>query len=117
MASEEETADWHTLGDYIRAQRELARLSIRQMAALAKISNPYLSQIERGVYKPSAEVLKSIARALDLSAETLYEQAGLLDEESRERMPRVEEAIRLDPRLSTEQKQALITVYRQFAGE
>lgn len=116
MASEEDPADWRALGDYIRAQRELAHLSIRRMADLARISNPYLSQIERGVYKPSAEVLKNIARALDLSAETLYAHAGLLDQESIERAPSVEEAIRLDPSLSGEQKEALLNVYRQFVG-
>ena len=116
MATREERAEWSALGDFIRAQRELARLSIRQMAGLAKISNPYLSQIERGVYKPSADVLKNIAHALDISAETIYAQAGLLDESSDDSTPRVEEAIRLDPRLSSEQKQALINVYRQFSG-
>ncbi len=117
MARREERAEWPGVGDFIRAQREFARLSIRQMASLAKISNPYLSQIERGVYKPSAEVLKNIAQALHISAETLYAHAGLLDEESSERTPSVEEAIRLDPRLSSEQKGALISVYRQFAAE
>lgn len=117
MATREERAEWPAVGEFIRTQRELARLSIRQMAELAKISNPYLSQIERGVYKPSAEVLKNIARALDISAETLYAQAGLLDGDSKESTPRVEEAIRLDRRLSSEQKEALINVYRQFSGQ
>ena len=71
---------WRSLGDFIRSQRELANLSMRQLAEIAKISNPYLSQVERGLYKPSADVLKSIANALHISAETMYTQAGLLDE-------------------------------------
>ena len=71
------------LGEFIRTQRELANLSLRQLADLAKVSNPYLSQVERGLYKPSAEVLKQIAKALHLSAETFYHQAGLLDEDVR----------------------------------
>ena len=71
---------WRSLGDFIRGQRELANLSMRQLAEIAKISNPYLSQVERGLYKPSADVLKSIANALHISAETMYAQAGLLDD-------------------------------------
>ena len=105
------------LGEFIRAQRRLAHLSLRQMADMARISNPYLSQVERGVYKPSAEVLKNIARALDISAETLYAQAGLLDGDKADRERKVEEAIRLDPRLSEDQKGTLINVYRQFVGD
>ncbi len=73
-------AAWHSLGDFIRSQRELANLSMRQLAEIAKISNPYLSQVERGLYKPSADVLKNIANALHMSAETMYAQAGLLDD-------------------------------------
>ena len=73
---------WRNLGEFIRSQRELANLSIRQLAEIAKISNPYLSQVERGLYKPSADVLKSIANALHISAETMYTQAGLLDNDS-----------------------------------
>ncbi len=68
------------VGEFIKAQREMANLSLRQLAEIAKISNPYLSQVERGMYKPSADVLKSIAAALKISAETMYAQAGLLDE-------------------------------------
>ena len=99
------------LGRFIRMQRELARLSLRQLDDAAKVSNAYLSQVERGVYRPSAQVLKGIADALHLSVETLYARAGLLDEDAR---PGVEEAIRLDERLSDDQKETLIRVYRGF---
>lgn len=107
------------LGAFIRSQRELARLSLRQVAEMAKVSNPYLSQVERGVYRPSAQVLKGIADALEISAESIYAQAGLLDASgpSKKRQPpKVEEAIRLDDRLSKEQKETLIRVYRGFLG-
>ena len=103
------------LGEFIRTQRELANLSLRQLAELAKVSNPYLSQVERGLYKPSAEVLKQIANALHLSAETFYAQAGLLDDDVKEEASdRVESAIKLDPRLTPQQKETLIGVYRGF---
>jgi transcriptional regulator with XRE-family HTH domain len=108
---------WTALGDFIRSQRQLARLSLRQLAELTSVSNPDLSQIERGLYRPSAQVLKSIAEALHMSAETMYAEAGLLDHRVNEEEvgdPRVEQAIRLDPALSTEQKEALIQVYRGF---
>ncbi|MBI4728364.1 MAG: helix-turn-helix domain-containing protein [Acidobacteria bacterium] len=106
------------LGEFIRSQRRLANLSLRQLARLAKVSNPYLSQVERGIYKPSAEVMKHIADALEISAENLYTRMGLL--EGRAPAPRagggVEEAVRLDPRLSTDQKEALIRVYRSMTA-
>ena len=104
------------LGEFIKAQRELANLSLRQLSEMAKVSNPYLSQLERGLYKPSADVLKNIAEALHISAETMFAQAGLLDPESRDtkRASSVEEAIKLDGRLSTEQKETLIRIYRGF---
>jgi len=103
------------LGEFIRTQRRLADLSLRQLANLTKVSNPYLSQIERGIYKPSAEVLKQIADALQIRAETLFQRAGLLSEEIAQRGPSdVERAIRLDQRLGAEQKSALIRVYRSF---
>ncbi len=102
------------LGEFIRLQRSLANLSLRQLSELSNVSNAYLSQVERGVYRPSAHVLKSIADALKLSAESVYARAGLLDEESAQRNVGVEEAIRLDERLSAEQKEALIRVYRSF---
>lgn len=103
-----------TLGEFIRLQRGLAQLSLRQLSELSEVSNAYLSQVERGLYTPSAQVLKSVAKALDLSAETLYARAGLLDEDEAEPPTDVEHAIRIDDRLTTEQKEALIGVYRGF---
>lgn len=107
---------WGPLGEFIRSQRTIANLSLRQLAKLARVSNPYLSQIERGVYKPSADVLKAIADALQLSAESLFARAGLLDQE-RPASGGVEEAVRLDPRLNAEQKTTLLRVYRSFLAE
>ncbi len=105
------------LGEFIRTQRQLGRLSLRQFANLARISNPYLSQVERGLYRPSAEMLKNIADALDIPIEELYRQAGLLDEpEEGDDARTVEAAIRLDPRLTDQQKAALLGVYRGFVG-
>ena len=103
------------LGGFIRMQRELADLSLRRLAEMANVSNAYLSQVERGLYQPSAHVLKNLAEALDLSAETLYERAGLLDERERAAAG-VEEAIRLDDALTPDQKETLIRVYRGFTG-
>jgi transcriptional regulator with XRE-family HTH domain len=102
------------LGEFIRLQREIAHLSLRQLGDLADVSNAYLSQVERGLYQPSAQVLKGIADALHISAQELYARAGLIDEGTR--APSVEEAIRLDERLTTEQKDALLGVYRGFVG-
>jgi transcriptional regulator with XRE-family HTH domain len=106
------TPPFKPVGDFIRTQRELMSLSMRQLAEMAKVSNPYLSQIERGVYTPSAQVLKGIADALDMSAETLYREAGLLDDSVERPSLSVEDAIRVDGRLTQEAKQALIQVYR-----
>lgn len=102
-----------SLGAFIRSQRELAQMSLRQMAAVAEVSNPYLSQIERGLHEPSVRVLRSIAQALNLSAETLLEQAGLLSPTDGPGNG-TEEAIRGDPHLSDQQKQALLSVYRSY---
>ena len=112
-------AVWSGIGEFIRAQREMANLSLRQLAEIAKISNPYLSQIERGLHKPSADVLKNLAGALKISAETMYAQAGLLEGRPAApagEVPGVEEAIAADGRLTEEQKETLIRVYRGFAG-
>jgi transcriptional regulator with XRE-family HTH domain len=103
----------HALGAFIRAQRQLANLSLRQMADLAQVSNPYLSQLERGLHEPSVRVLQSIARALNVSAETLLAHAGI-DDAAADEPPDTEAAIRSDDRLSDEQKQALLTVYRSY---
>jgi len=104
-----------SLGAFIRSQRELANLSLRQMAALADISNPYLSQIERGLHEPSVHVLRSIAHALNVSAETLLQQAGLLHSEVASDLG-TEAAIRADGRLSDHQKLALLAVYRSYCA-
>lgn len=103
-----------SLGDFIRTQRKITHLSLRQLANLANISNPYLSQVERGLYQPSAEVLKGIAQALGISPETLFTEAGWLEEDdlAPSEAPQVEQAIRLDPSLAAEQKEALISIYR-----
>ena len=102
------------LGDYLKEQRLLSRLSLRQLAEQAGVSNPYLSQIERGLRKPSAEILQQIARALEISSETLYVRAGILEE--REGADLVSE-IRRDPELSEEQKKTLIRIYTSFRHE
>ena len=105
----------HALGAFIRAQRQLANLSLRQMADLAHVSNPYLSQLERGLHEPSVRVLQSISRALNLSAETLLSHAGVDDDRVEEtEAPDTEGAIRRDPSLSDDQKQALLSVYRSY---
>jgi len=102
----------HDLGNFIRDQRRNARLSLRKLSERAGISNPYLSQIERGLRKPSAEILQSIARALALPLETVYVRAGILDERDQE--PDLVAAIERDARLTDRQKQVLIDVYRSF---
>ena len=104
------------LGEFIHQQRRLARLSLRQLAEVAKVSNAYLSQVERGLYRPSAKVLKHVAGALDVSAETLYAKAGLLEEDPDSDVPRTEDAIRIDPALTEEQKDTLLRVYRSFTS-
>ena len=102
----------HDLGGFIRDQRRMARLSLRKLSELAGISNPYLSQIERGLRKPSAEILQAIARALRISAETLYVRAGIL--EAREGGSDVVAEILSDTTISERQKQVLIEIYRSF---
>ena len=104
----------HSLGTFIGAQRQLANLSLRQMADLAQVSNPYLSQLERGLHEPSMRVLQSIARALNVSAETLLAHAGIDDTDEPYDQPDTEAAIRGDDRLSDDQKQALLSVYRSY---
>jgi transcriptional regulator with XRE-family HTH domain len=102
------------IGDYIRQQRSNAKISLRQLSRLAGVSNPYLSQIERGLRKPSAEILQQIAKGLRISAEALYVQAGILD------LPTggpVTDAVRSDPELNERQKQVLLDVYESFRRE
>jgi transcriptional regulator with XRE-family HTH domain len=101
------------LGAFIRSQREVANMSVRRLAELAKVSNPYLSQIERGLRRPSADILQQLASALKISVEALYVRAGLLQDED-PAPPSVRDAIGRDPKLSAEQKQALLNVYDSF---
>ncbi|MGA9747416.1 MAG: helix-turn-helix transcriptional regulator [Nocardioides sp.] len=102
-----------TLGDYLREQRVAAQLSLRQLAEQAGVSNPYLSQIERGLRRPSAEVLQQLAKALRISAETLYVRAGILDPDDGE-VRSVELAVLADTGLTERQKQSLLDVYQSF---
>lgn len=104
------------LGAFIRAQRQMANLSLRQLSALTAVSNPYLSQVERGLHEPSVRVLKSIAEALNVSAETLFEQAGLITPAENPDDDATEAAIRADRRLTEAQRHALLGVYRSYVG-
>lgn len=104
-----------TIGEFIREQREQAHVSVRQLARLAGVSNPYLSQIERGLRRPSADILQQIAKALAISAEQLYIRAGIL--ESRHGDPELVAAILADPGLVERQKQVLIEIYESFRRE
>lgn len=111
------------LGAFIRSQRQLANLSLRQLASMTSLSNPYLSQVERGLHQPSVRVLKAISDALNLSTETLLAQAGLVDAADNEDPAdetgsdtRTEDAIRADQRLTDEQRTALIAVYRSMVA-
>jgi transcriptional regulator with XRE-family HTH domain len=107
---------WDTFGGYLRSQRQLAQLSLRQLAELTKVSNPYLSQIERGLHQPSISVIKSLAEALNLSVGDLLAHAA--DIVTGEEAPSTTEAsIRRDPKLDQGQKRALLAVYRSMASE
>jgi transcriptional regulator with XRE-family HTH domain len=122
-------AQREALGAFIKEQRKRANLSLRQLAELTSLSNPYLSQVERGLHQPSVRVLKALSGALNVSAETLLAQAGLIDamvpsvakddetaDNAERTIPGTEEAILADPRLGNEQKAALIAVYRSMLG-
>ena len=103
------------LGDFIRAQRQMANLSLRQLSALTEVSNPYLSQVERGLHAPSVRVLRSIADALNVSAETLFERAGLIDHTVKaDEDKATAAAIKADRRLTESQRRALLSVYRSY---
>ena len=112
MASKN-TDPYVSLGEFIKRQRELAQLSVRQLADICGISNPYLSQIERGLRMPSSMILQSLAKGLRLSAETLYTQAGILDPQDAEESDVVKTVMR-DPHLSARQREMLIDMYRSF---
>ncbi|MFJ8858728.1 helix-turn-helix domain-containing protein [Streptomyces sp. NPDC102451] len=104
------------LGEYLREQRRTAQLSLRQLADAAGVSNPYLSQIERGLRKPSAEVLQQVAKALRISAETLYVRAGILDEREREELE-TRAVVLADPSINERQKNVLLQIYDSFRRE
>jgi transcriptional regulator with XRE-family HTH domain len=106
---------WRDLGEFIREQRHVGHLSLRKLSEMAGISNPYLSQIERGLRKPSAEILQQIARALEISSETLYIRAGIL--EPREGDTDLVTEIRRDLWLNEEQKKTLVQIYESFRAE
>ncbi len=112
----EQTDDSNNLGAFIKDQRRLAELSVRRLAEMAGVSNPYLSQIERGLRRPSAEILQQIAKALEISSETLYVQAGILDAERAPEPTDVEAAIRRAAELTSEQKGLLLGIYRSFVS-
>jgi len=103
---------WRDLGGFIREQRRVGHLSLRKLSEMAGISNPYLSQIERGLRKPSAEILQQIARALEISSETLYIRAGILEERDGESDLVAE--IRRNPWINEEQKRTLVQIYQSF---
>ncbi|HMQ26572.1 MAG TPA: helix-turn-helix transcriptional regulator [Acidimicrobiales bacterium] len=103
---------WRDLGEFIRDQRRVGQLSLRKLSEMAGVSNPYLSQIERGMRKPSADILRQIARALEISSEELYIRAGILDEPDGE--PDLVAEIRRDPFISEDQKKTLVHIYESF---
>ncbi|MBV9205455.1 MAG: helix-turn-helix transcriptional regulator [Actinobacteria bacterium] len=105
----------NSIGEYIREQREQAKISMRQLAQSAGVSNPYLSQIERGLRKPSADILQQIAKGLRISAEALYVQAGILEDRAPD--SGVRSALLADPQLSERQKQVLLEIYESFRRE
>ncbi|MGI8661817.1 MAG: helix-turn-helix domain-containing protein [Acidimicrobiales bacterium] len=106
---------WRDLGEFIRDQRRVGHLSLRKLSEMAGISNPYLSQIERGLRKPSAEILQQIARALEISSETLYVRAGILEERSSGSDLAGE--IKRDPFINEDQKKTLVRIYESFRHE
>jgi transcriptional regulator with XRE-family HTH domain len=106
---------WFDLGEFIREQRRVGHLSLRKLSEMAGISNPYLSQIERGLRKPSAEILQQIARALEISAETLYVRAGILEERTGD--GDLVDEIRRDRFITEDQKKTLVRIYESFRRE
>ncbi|HEV8623121.1 MAG TPA: helix-turn-helix transcriptional regulator [Acidimicrobiia bacterium] len=119
MAEDPWRTQLEAFGSFVRTQRQLAKLSLRELAELARVSNPYLSQIERGLHEPSIRVIQAIAKALDISTETLLTQVGLVgDGDSEGRMHgATEAAISADPYLTDGQREALLAVYRSYVAE
>jgi transcriptional regulator with XRE-family HTH domain len=112
-----EKDDWASLAPFLRAQRQMARLSLRALAQMTGVSDSYLSQVERGLHQPSPEVLKAMAGALGLSATTLYERMGWIEADEPETREGVELAIERDPRLTEAKKAALLTMYRTLVAD
>ena len=104
-------------GEFVRAQRQLAQVSQRNLARMSGVSDSYLSQIERGNYRPSPQVVKALALAFGLKPNQLYTMLGFMDQDAADSPPTVEQAIQLDTRLEPAQKDALLRVYRSFLGE
>ena len=104
-------------GEFVRAQRRLAQVSQRNLARMSGVSDSYLSQLERGNYRPSPQVVKALAQAFNLEPKQLYTMLGFIDEEDGAGAPSVEQAIQLDPRLDASQKEALIRIYKSFVKE
>jgi transcriptional regulator with XRE-family HTH domain len=119
MAEDPWRAQLEAFGSFVRTQRQLAKLSLRELAELATVSNPYLSQIERGLHEPSIRVIRAIAKALDISTETLLAQVGLVGDDDPEGRVHgaTEAAISADPYLSDGQREALLAVYRSYVAE
>ena len=119
MAEDPWRTQLEAFGSFVRTQRQLAKLSLRELAELARVSNPYLSQIERGLHEPSIRVIQAIARALDISTETLLAQVGLVGDDGAEGRIHgaTEAAISADPYLSDGQREALLAVYRSYVAE
>ena len=112
--TEQDDAVLVAFGEFVKAQRRLAQVSQRNLARMSGVSDSYLSQIERGNYRPSPQVVKALAQAFGLKPEQLYTMLGFMDEERDDTRPTVEQAIQLDPKLEPAQKDALIRVYRSF---
>ncbi len=111
---------WTELGAFIKEQRNLGHMSLRKLSELAGVSNPYLSQIERGLKRPSAEILQQLAKGLEVSAESLYVKAGILDDENAGTIPPVADvrrAIAADPALTARQKKTLIDIYESYVEQ
>ena len=119
MAEDPWRTQLEAFGSFVRTQRQLAKLSLRELAELARVSNPYLSQIERGLHEPSIRVIQAIAKALDISTETLLAQVGLVDDIDEEGRIHgaTEAAISADPYLTDGQREALLAVYRSYVAE
>lgn len=120
----DQTREWTDVAAFMRAQRQLARMSLRRLAELTNVSDSYLSQVERGLYQPSPDILKAWAGALGIAPGSLYERMGWLDRETRtpgedaaERADTVEQAVQRDARLTASQKKALLSMYRTLVGD